>query len=517
MRLALSQSTARQRCCAGRRGFRLIFPLAAFVLLPLATGSLGEAARANPAPTADFGVILPPEKPALEVGAPSVLPAPKPQQAAESGDDSTLPPMEESKPAVLSGAAHILSLTSAPRIEAPEPGGVQEPVEILDEVMEVGSGDTLIGLLQRAGVGASEAYGAVNALQDVYSPRALRPGQQIEIALQTQENGDGEAETRLAGLSLRASIEQDVRLRRDAGGGFVAESVARPLARGLDGAAGTIRNSLFVDGESLDVPPAVMLKMIRALSYAVDFQRDIRGGDRFELIYETLNNKDGSLARSGDLLYASVEVRDRRLEMYRHESADGTVDYFDSDGESLRRLLMRTPIDGARLSSGYGMRKHPVLGYSRMHRGVDFAAPTGTPIYAAGNGVIELAGRNGGYGNYIRIRHNGGYKTAYAHLNRLASPARRGNRVSQGQVIGYVGTTGTSTGAHLHYEVMVNGQQVNPRSLDLPTGHRLDGEERRRFERTMARINKARNELATEIRIAQADEIQPAASQEGSQ
>ncbi len=530
MRFVRPKSIGRLHCCGTRQEFRLILPLAAFVLLPLASGAAVGMAQAAPGGTVDFSAVLPPQKPALEVGAPSVLPAPKPQKFAESSDESqnesaltardldrpvvdpaALPlPAESSKPAIVSGAADIIKLAYGPQNEAPQQTDVAEPAELREEVVEVGSGDTLIGLLQRAGIGTGEAYGAVNALQAVFSPRGLRPGQQIELALELQENSNGEAKSRLAGLSLRASIEEDVQLRRDADGEFVAESVARPLARGIDGAAGTIRSSLFVDGESLDVPPAVMLEMIRALSYAVDFQRDLRNGDAFEIVYETLSDAEGSLARSGALLFASVEVRNARLEMYRHESADGTVDYFDSDGESLRRLLMRTPIDGARLSSGFGMRKHPVLGYSRMHRGVDFAAPPGTPIYAAGNGVVEVAGRNGGYGNYVRIRHNGDYKTVYAHLSRFASPTRRGNRVSQGQVIGYVGSTGTATGPHLHYEVMVNGEQVNPRSLDLPTGQRLEGEERARFKQTMAEMDAARDGLAVDTRVAQAAQVRPA-------
>ena len=175
------------------------------------------------------------------------------------------------------------------------------------------------------------------------------------------------------------------------------------------------------------------------------------------------------------MLFAALTLSGQRRELTRFTPSSGKTDYFDQKGRSVRKTLMRTPIDGARLSSGFGMRRHPILGYSRMHRGVDFAAPKGTPIYAAGDGVVERAGRNGGYGKYIRLRHNGSYKTAYAHLSGYAKGVKRGRRVRQGQIIGYVGSTGQSTGPHLHYEVMVNGKQVNPRKIKLPSGEKLKG------------------------------------------
>lgn len=198
-------------------------------------------------------------------------------------------------------------------------------------------------------------------------------------------------------------------------------------------------------------------------------------------MYEQFRGENGDVVHQGNIHYAKLTLRDKGVPLYRYTTTKGNLDYFNAKGESVRKTLMRTPIDGARLSSRFGKRKHPILGYTRMHSGVDFAAPRGTPIYAAGNGTVVQSGRNGGYGNYVRIRHNGTYQTAYAHLSKFARGARRGARVRQGQVIGYVGTTGRSTGPHLHYEVLRNGRQINPRSVRIPSGEKLKGAELKKF------------------------------------
>ena len=247
------------------------------------------------------------------------------------------------------------------------------------------------------------------------------------------------------------------------------------------------------------------MELIRAYSYSIDFQRDIQPGDQFEVLFDQEVNENGDVVRSKGVRFAMLTVSGQEIPIYRFETEHGT-DYYDPSGESIRRLLMRTPIDGARMSSGFGMRQHPILGYSRMHQGVDFAAPTGTPIYAAGNGVVEMAGWNGGYGNFVRIRHSGGIKTAYAHLNDFKSGLSQGDRVSQGDVIGYVGTTGQSTGPHLHYEVLRNGEQVDPMSLDLPTGDVLEGDERERFNHYVASVDRQFAELVPETQVAESAE-----------
>jgi murein DD-endopeptidase MepM/ murein hydrolase activator NlpD len=234
------------------------------------------------------------------------------------------------------------------------------------------------------------------------------------------------------------------------------------------------------------MPIDVVVELIRLFSFDVDFQREIQAGDSFEVLYDSYYDRAGSLAKTGPLRYGAMMLSGKRLEFYHFVTADGTDDHFDPKGRSVRKTLLRTPVDGARISSGYGKRKHPIQGYNKMHRGVDFAAPRGTPIYAAGHGVVERIGRNGGYGKYVRIRHNSTYKTAYAHLKSYAKGMKRGVRVKQGQVIGYVGSTGNSTGPHLHYEVFYDSKQVNPLKVKLPSGKKLAGADLEAFQTARA-------------------------------
>ena len=225
-----------------------------------------------------------------------------------------------------------------------------------------------------------------------------------------------------------------------------------------------------------NVPISALEEFVRVMGFTVDFQRQLRKGDSFGLIYErTIDRLTGKEITAGKLHYAGMTLSGEPLHFFRHDHRDGQIGWYDETGASAVRTLMRTPVSGARVSSSYGMRKHPTLGYNAMHRGVDFAVPTGTPILAAGTGRVEAAGWNGSYGRYIRIRHSGTYKTAYAHMSRIASGIRPGANVRQGQVIGFVGSTGRSTGPHLHYEIIVNNRKVNPMTIKLPTGKGLDG------------------------------------------
>ncbi len=363
--------------------------------------------------------------------------------------------------------------------------------------VEVRRGDTLMALLVEAGAARQEAHQAITALKTVYSPRKLKPGQAIHLAFSAEVDAiDDEAVTPLLSLRLQESPERDIQVaRRDAAADYVATAIDRPLTRKVAASRGQIDSSLFGAGQEAGVPVPVMIDLIRAFSFDVDFQREIQPGDGFELLYESFYDQAGALAKTGDIVYAALTLRDERIELYRFTPESGRTDYFDRTGQSARKTLMRTPIDGARISSGYGRRKHPVLGYNKMHRGTDFAASRGTPIYAAGDGVIERAGPNRSYGNYIRIRHNSTYKTAYAHLRGYAKGIRRGRRVKQGQVIGYVGSTGRSTGPHLHYEVMINGRQVNPLRIKLPSGEKLRAEDLEAFHTTRVEIERLRDEM----------------------
>lgn len=241
----------------------------------------------------------------------------------------------------------------------------------------------------------------------------------------------------------------------------------RAATRNLVRVRGRIGGNLYRTGILQNIPPQIMAEVVRMLGLGVDLERDLRGEDRFEILYEQFFNRRGGVVRTGHLLYASITLRGRRLGAWRFAPKGGTPDYFNARGQSLRTAFLRTPLDGARLTSRFGKRRHPVLGYTRMHRGLDFGAPAGTPVYAAGSGVVEFAARKGGYGNYVRIRHRGGHATAYAHLATFARDLRPGLKVRQGRIIGRVGATGLATGPHLHYEVLRGGQAIDPSAMTL--------------------------------------------------
>lgn len=349
----------------------------------------------------------------------------------------------------------------------------------------VKSGDTLGGLLEHASLTGADYVAAVTMMKEYINPQDIRPGQKIDIRFKR----DGEI-TGWLGLDYRINGLTTVSLQRDAHNALFAEKHEKDVHTKIHAARATVNSSLFADLGKAGVPDGVIHSLIKAYSWSVDFQRDIWGGETIEVFYETKETKDGSYMRSGRLLFANLNLRGKELPIYLFEKEPGYETYFEPDGQSIRKALLKTPIDGARMSSGFGRRKHPVLGYTKIHKGVDFAAPSGTPIYAAGDGVVERANRYGSFGNYIRIRHSGKYKTAYAHLKGFAKDVKSGTRVKQGQIIGYVGTTGRSTGPHLHYEIHANGKAVNPNSVDLPIGEKLKGEELKRFTAVMNRIKR---------------------------
>jgi murein DD-endopeptidase MepM/ murein hydrolase activator NlpD len=369
------------------------------------------------------------------------------------------------------------------------------------EQITVRRGDTLMDILNRAGIAPAQAHAAVQSLLKVYDPRRLRAGQ--ELLIRAAHAPEDAGARQLLGLDFDLDFDHTVRVTRGGDGSYASAKVARPQRRDLVHRAGIIDDSLYLSAERAAVPHDVTIGLIKLFSWDVDFQRDVRQGDRFEALFETVALEDGSdLVRGGDLLYAALSIDGRLFEGYRFELPDGGVAYFDRSGKSLRKFLMRTPIDGARLSSRFGMRRHPILGYNRMHQGVDFAAPTGTPIYAAGEGKVEIAKRNGGYGKYIRVRHTAEYSTAYAHLSRFAKGIAPGRRVRQGEVIGYVGTTGRSTGPHLHYEVLRKGAQINPLQIKQPANQQLAGADLERFRAEMARIDRLRQDPPPATRVA---------------
>jgi len=255
----------------------------------------------------------------------------------------------------------------------------------------------------------------------------------------------------------------------------------------------TIMQSLYKAATDKKIPANTIIELARIYGFQVDFQRDIRKKDRFQIMYEVFVDENGKTIETGNILFANLILSGEDNSLYYFDQ-EGSIGHYDKNGKSIQKALMKTPINGARLSSSFGMRKHPIDGFNKMHRGTDFAAPMGTPIMASGSGTIKKAGWCGGGGNCVVIRHNSTYETIYAHMSKFAKGIKKGVRVAQGQTIGYVGSTGKSTGPHLHYEVVVNGKKVNSQTLKLPSGKILKGEERKIFETKKIRLDVLRSE-----------------------
>jgi len=379
-----------------------------------------------------------------------------------------------------------------------EPAG---PPATISKTVSLGRGDTLLKLMTGAGADLGESHDAIEALRSLVNPRRLQLGQEIILTFERDED-DG---LRLAGLDLAPSAERTVVVRRQDDGGFSADETALTLTPHLVRAGGTIDDSLFMTAQRAGIPANVMIEMIRLFSYDVDFQREVQPGDSFEVYFERLLDGNGKAVKDGRILSASMTLSGQQIHYYRYQpSDDNQPDYFNAKGQSVRKALLRTPVDGARLTSGFGRRVNPILGYSMMHKGVDFGAPIGTPVMAAGDGVVSMAGWNGAYGKFVLLRHNDNYSTAYAHLSSFGK-IRQGQHVRQGEVIGYIGTTGRSTGPHLHYEVRVHDKQVNPLSVRLPTGRKLDGKELKRFLNAIGVLDQQIAQSPMQTRLAQSD------------
>ena len=348
----------------------------------------------------------------------------------------------------------------------------------VDRVVTSARGDTFGNMLLRAGVGAEETALAVMALRKVYDPRRLPIGLELKVIFEAP----GIRSPRFLGYRFDSSIDRMVRVSRQATGDFAARQVEKIVTQVHSRAEGQIETSLFGAGIKAGVPPQVMLQMVRLFSFTVDFQRDLHGGEKFHIMYRSQMDEAGRIVRHSDIVYASLSVGGKTQKLYLYKRSNGgAAEYLNERGHGNRRALMKTPIDGARLTSRFGYRKHPLLGFTKLHSGVDFGARPGTPIFAAGDGTIAKIGWFGAYGRYIRIRHGRVYETAYAHLSRFRRGLRVGSRVKQGETIGYVGNSGRSTGPHLHYEVLRDGQHVNPMKIALPSRKNLRGRELTRF------------------------------------
>jgi len=280
---------------------------------------------------------------------------------------------------------------------------------------------------------------------------------------------------------------------------FISKIIEKNLTKTITFQEGIIKSSLYNAALKLGIKPNTIVEFARLYGFQIDFQRDIWKNDSFQIIYEEFKNKDGSVIEVGDIIYANLNTQNTDLQLYKFEYEKNKIDYFDENGKSIRKSLMKTPINGARLSSSFGKRKHPILGFTKMHTGTDFAAPKGTPVMASGDGIVIKSSWCGGGGNCVKIKHNSTYQTIYAHLSKFGRGIKKGVRVKQGQIIGYVGSTGLSTGPHLHYEVVENGRKINSQKLKLPSGKILKGNLRKKFEVNKVKIDVLKSELISKI------------------
>ena len=303
----------------------------------------------------------------------------------------------------------------------------------------------------------------------------------------------GDEKHSLIKLDFPISNTSSVEVRKSDDNFIVKENILK-LYRKEIVIKNTIKDNLYKSAIDAGIEPNIIVEFARVFGFEVDFQRDIRKGDWFEIFYEKFKDDNNKVRDTGKIIYASMFVNGDELNLYNFEDKNEN-EYYDINGKSITKSLMKTPINGARLSSSFGMRKHPILGYNKMHRGTDFAAPSGTPIMASGSGTVIRARWCGGGGNCVKIKHNSTYETIYAHMKSFAKGIKEGRKVKQGQIIGYVGSTGLSTGPHLHYEVLVNGKKVNSQKLKLPSGRILKGEARKEFEIERIKIDLRLSEL----------------------
>ena len=349
--------------------------------------------------------------------------------------------------------------------------------------VEVRPGETLQDAVVRSGVAESEARQVVGILSGVMDTVNIRAGMDFIASVARPEGRRGPA--RLVGLSMRTGQAKTITVSRTFDGALRLREMAEEVREETTVACGDMQGSFHESASRVGANSAIVSQASKLFAHKIDFSRDIKAGDPFCLVFDRKVTSSGRTIEAGDLQYAEV----KGMKFYGFTKVDGKTMFFDDLGKNIKSALLRTPVDGARITSRFGFRRHPILGYNKMHQGIDFGAGHGTPILAAGDGVVEMAGRYGGYGNWVKIKHAGGYSTGYAHMSRYAKGIRPGVRVAQGQVIGYVGSTGRSTGPHLHYEIFFKGARINPIGAKVPTGSVLSGADIARFKASKGRID----------------------------
>ena len=369
-----------------------------------------------------------------------------------------------------------------------------------NETFQISRGETLAALLTGAGVNKEEVHKAMLALGPIYNPKGLKAGQDIIITCRQDANG---THKELIELSFQPDIEKDISVVLTQNGKFKAKSQKTVFKKELKKIDVTIQSSLLGSATAKGIPSHMMTPLIQAFSYDIDFQRDIKKGDLFTLVFEQFHDPKTGRNRHGNVLFAELTPKGKHpVRLYRFAPNNGKVQFYNERGENIKKALMRTPINGARISSHFGHRRHPIKGYTKMHKGVDFSAPQGTPVMAAGDGKIVKACRSGGLGNLVKIAHNKEYATGYAHLSKFAKGIKPGKFVTQGTIIGYVGRTGHTTGAHLHFEVYKNNVHVNPTRVANISSGKLDGKVLKLFLSAKKTIDRKISGLLKESHLA---------------
>ena len=354
---------------------------------------------------------------------------------------------------------------------------------------KISSGETFDKILNNYSIPNEEINQIKKKLNSDYDINNLKPNLEIKITIDQSNN------KKITSFLFPVSRTEKIQLTRNLDNNlFEKKIIITNLNKKIVFKEGKITQSLYKTAIDLKVQPNVIIEFARIYGFQVDFQRDIRKNDNFQIMYEVFEDDDGKVFETGNIIFADLKLSGKNNALYYFEKK-GSEGHYDENGKSVEKALMKTPINGARLSSAFGMRKHPIDGFNKMHRGTDFAAPMGTPIMASGSGLITRARWCGGGGNCIKIKHNSTYETIYAHMKNFARGIKEGIRVKQGQIIGYVGSTGKSTGPHLHYEVVVNGKKVNSQKLKLPSGKTLKGKEREIFEVEKIKLDVLKSEL----------------------
>ena len=354
---------------------------------------------------------------------------------------------------------------------------------------KISSGETFDKILNNYSIPNEEINQIKKKLNSDYNINNLQPNLEIKITIDQSNN------KKITSFLFPVSRTEKIQLTRNLDNNlFEKKTIITNLNKKIIFKEGKITQSLYKTAIDLKVQPNLIIEFARIYGFQVDFQRDIRKNDNFQIMYEVFEDDDGKIFETGNIIFADLKLSGKNNALYYFEKK-GSEGHYDENGKSVEKALMKTPINGARLSSAFGMRKHPIDGFNKMHRGTDFAAPMGTPIMASGSGLITRARWCGGGGNCIKIKHNSTYETIYAHMKNFARGIKEGIRVKQGQIIGYVGSTGKSTGPHLHYEVVVNGKKVNSQKLKLPSGKTLKGKEREIFEVEKIKLDVLKSEL----------------------